>query len=181
MTRSALLLFQILLNGINMLYTFKSLLNWWIFVQLGAFLAGALLAETNFRTQIEADIRPFRGLLLGLFFVTTGTSIDTQVHFYASFKFLHMQHVVGKINFCLFSAQLLFREWPNVLSLLAGLIVIKTLIITAIGPRVGLTLQESVRIGLLLSQGGEFGFVVFSLANRLASVVYVYILFSLFW
>ncbi|KAM0061062.1 putative regulator of K+ conductance, cation/H+ exchanger, NAD(P)-binding domain superfamily [Helianthus debilis subsp. tardiflorus] len=80
---------------------------------LGAFLAGALLAETNYRTQIEADIRPFRGLLLGLFFVTTGTSIDTQ---------------------------LLLREWPNVLSLLAG---------------------------LLLSQGGEFGFVVFSLANRL--------------
>ncbi|CAN4119816.1 unnamed protein product [Withania somnifera] len=107
---------------------------------LGAFLAGALLAETNFRTQIEADIRPFRGLLLGLFFVTTGTSIDMQ---------------------------LLFREWPNVLSLLSGLIVIKTLIITAIGPRVGLSLQESVRIGFLLSQGGEFGFVVFSLANRL--------------
>ncbi|KAK6156698.1 hypothetical protein DH2020_010946 [Rehmannia glutinosa] len=107
---------------------------------LGAFLAGALLAETNFRTQIEADIRPFRGLLLGLFFVTTGTSIDMQ---------------------------LLIREWPNVFSLLAGLIVIKTLIITAIGPRVGLTLRESIRIGFLLSQGGEFGFVVFSLANRL--------------
>ena len=50
---------------------------------------------------------------------------------------------------------------------MGGLIAIKTLIITAIGPRVGLTLQESVRIGLLLSQGGEFGFVVFSLANRL--------------
>lgn len=48
-------------------------------MQLGAFLAGALLAETNFRTQIEADIRPFRGLLLGLFFVTTGTSIDMEV------------------------------------------------------------------------------------------------------
>ncbi|XP_023511748.1 K(+) efflux antiporter 3, chloroplastic-like isoform X1 [Cucurbita pepo subsp. pepo] len=107
---------------------------------LGAFLAGAILAETNFRTQIEADIRPFRGLLLGLFFVTTGTSIDIQ---------------------------LLFREWPNVLALLAGLIAIKTLIITAIGPRVGLSTQESVRIGFLLSQGGEFGFVVFSLANRL--------------
>ncbi|KAJ8764789.1 hypothetical protein K2173_009194 [Erythroxylum novogranatense] len=107
---------------------------------LGAFLAGALLAETNFRTQIEADIRPFRGLLLGLFFVTTGTSIDMQ---------------------------LLLREWPNVLSLLAGLIAIKTVIIAAIGPRVGLTLQESVRIGFLLSQGGEFAFVVFSLANRL--------------
>ncbi|XP_066357603.1 LOW QUALITY PROTEIN: K(+) efflux antiporter 3, chloroplastic-like [Miscanthus floridulus] len=107
---------------------------------LGAFLAGAILAETNFRTQIEADIRPFRGLLLGLFFMTTGTSIDMQ---------------------------LLIREWPNVLTLLGGLIAIKTLIITAIGPRVGLTLKESVRIGLLLSQGGEFGFVVFSLANRL--------------
>ncbi|CAJ2678259.1 unnamed protein product [Trifolium pratense] len=107
---------------------------------LGAFLAGAILAETNFRTQIEADIRPFRGLLLGLFFLTTGTSIDMQV---------------------------LLREWPNVLALLAGLITIKTLIITAIGPRVGLTLKESVRIGLLLSQGGEFGFVVFSLANSL--------------
>ncbi|KAH9655312.1 RCK N-terminal domain-containing protein [Citrus sinensis] len=107
---------------------------------LGAFLAGAILAETNFRTQIEADIRPFRGLLLGLFFVTTGSSIDIE---------------------------LLFREWPNVLALLAGLIIIKTLIISAIGPRVGLTLQESVRIGLLLSQGGEFAFVVFSLANRL--------------
>lgn len=65
-----------------------------------------------------------------------------------------------------FLFQVLLREWPNVLSLLAGLITIKTLIITAIGPRVGLTLQESVRIGLLLSQGGEFAFVVFSLANR---------------
>ncbi|XP_071721694.1 K(+) efflux antiporter 3, chloroplastic [Rutidosis leptorrhynchoides] len=107
---------------------------------LGAFLAGALLAETNFRTQIEADIRPFRGLFLGLFFMTTGTSIDMEV---------------------------LLREWPNVLSLLAGLIVIKTLIISAIGPRVGLSIKESVRIGFLLSQGGEFAFVVFSLANRL--------------
>lgn len=107
---------------------------------LGAFLAGALLAETNFRTQIEAEIRPFRGLLLGLFFVTTGTSIDTQ---------------------------LLLREWPNVLALLGGLIAIKTAIITSIGPFVGLSLPESVRIGLLLSQGGEFAFVVFSLANRL--------------
>lgn len=103
-------------------------------------MAGAILAETSFRTQIEADIRPFRGLLLGLFFVTTGTSIDMQ---------------------------LLVREWPNVLALLGGLIAIKTMIITAIGPRVGLTLQESVRIGFLLSQGGEFAFVVFSLANSL--------------
>ena len=106
---------------------------------LGAFLAGALLAETNYRTQVEADIRPFRGLLLGLFFVTTGTSIDFN---------------------------LLTKEWPNIFALLAGLIAIKTAIITALGPRVGLTLAESVRTGLLLSQGGEFAFVVFSLANQ---------------
>ena len=65
-----------------------------------------------------------------------------------------------------FLLQLLVREWPNVLALLGGLIAIKTMIMTAIGPRVGLTLQESVRIGFLLSQGGEFAFVVFSLANR---------------
>lgn len=65
--------------------------------------------------------------------------------------------------------QLLVREWPNVLALLAGLIAIKTAIITAIGPRAGLTLSESVRTGLLLSQGGEFAFVVLSLANRYAT------------
>ncbi|THG08000.1 hypothetical protein TEA_029368 [Camellia sinensis var. sinensis] len=73
----------------------------------------------------------------------------------------------GSVKLGSYGLKLLFREWPNVISLLAGLIVIKTIIITAIGPRVGLTLQESVRIGLLLSQGGEFGFVVFSLANQL--------------
>jgi Kef-type K+ transport system membrane component KefB len=62
-----------------------SLIDFDLIMQLGAFLAGALLAETNFRTQIEADIRPFRGLLLGLFFVTTGTSIDTQVQFFLTY------------------------------------------------------------------------------------------------
>ncbi len=107
---------------------------------LGAFLAGVLLAETNYRSQVEADIRPFRGLLLGLFFVTTGTSIDTD---------------------------LLVREWPNVLGLVVGLIAIKTSIVTAAGPLVGLSRAESVRTGLLVGQGGEFAFVVFSLANQL--------------
>jgi Kef-type K+ transport system membrane component KefB len=66
----------------------------------------------------------------------------------------------------LFSAQLLLREWPNVLALLVGLISIKTTIITALSYRSGLTLSESIRTGLLLSQGGEFAFVVFSLANQ---------------
>nr|GFB31388.1 K(+) efflux antiporter 3, chloroplastic [Tanacetum cinerariifolium] len=73
---------------------------------LGAFLAGALLAETNFRTQIEADIRPFRGLLLGLFFVTTGTSIDTQ---------------------------LLIREWPNDIAVVPLLVILPVLETQALG------------------------------------------------
>ena len=107
---------------------------------LGAFVAGVLLAETNYRQQIEVDIRPFRGLLLGLFFVTTGTSINVD---------------------------LLVREWPNVLGLLAGLISLKTAIVAAAGPLVGLSRAESVRTGLLVGQGGEFAFVVFSLANQL--------------
>ena len=80
-----------------------------------------------------------------------------------------VEHIAGSYQHTLYFLlllQLLIREWPNVLSLLAGLIAIKTLITTALATRVGLTFQESVRIGLLLSQGGEFGFVVFSLANR---------------
>ena len=67
-------------------FSFYVIIEFWVAVQLGAFLAGALLAETNFRTQIEADIRPFRGLLLGLFFVTTGTSIDMQVVLFFNLK-----------------------------------------------------------------------------------------------
>lgn len=107
---------------------------------LGAFLAGVLLAETNYRAQVEADIRPFRGLLLGLFFVTTGTSVDLD---------------------------LLVHEWPNVLALVVGLITVKTAIVTAAGPLVGLSRAESVRTGLMVSQGGEFAFVLFTLANQL--------------
>jgi len=107
---------------------------------LGAFMAGVLLAETSFRNQVEADIRPFRGLLLGLFFVTTGTNIDYG---------------------------LLSTEWPNVMALTAGLVAIKAGIVVALGPLVGLKRSESVRTGFVLSQGGEFAFVVFTLANQL--------------
>jgi Kef-type K+ transport system membrane component KefB len=65
-----------------------------------------------------------------------------------------------------------------VLTLLGGLITIKTAIITTVGPFVGLTLPESVRIGLLLSQGGEFAFVVFSLANRFCISSFPLLLFD---
>jgi len=107
---------------------------------LGAFVAGVLLSETNFKTQVEADIQPFRGLLLGLFFVTTGASLDLA---------------------------LLIRQWPTVLGLLVGLLALKATVITAIGPIVGLSKSESIRTGFILSQGGEFAFVLLALASQL--------------
>lgn len=107
---------------------------------LGAFAAGVLLSETNFKTQIEADIQPFRGILLGLFFVTTGSSLDVS---------------------------LLLQQWPLVLALLVGLLGLKITIITALGPLFGLSRAESVRTGFILSQGGEFAFVLLALANQL--------------
>ncbi|EIE26679.1 hypothetical protein COCSUDRAFT_52422 [Coccomyxa subellipsoidea C-169] len=107
---------------------------------MGAFVAGVLLAETNYSTQVEADIRPFRGMLLGLFFVTTGASMDVS---------------------------LLLHEWNIVLSLLVGLIAVKIGIIGSLAPFFGLSRQESIRTAFLLSQGGEFAFVLLSLANEL--------------
>lgn len=107
---------------------------------LGAFVAGLLLAETNFRTQIEADLAPFRGILLALFFLTTGASVDPGV---------------------------IVNNLPTVSALLFGLIIFKAGILTALGPKFGLTLPESVKTGLLLSGGGEFAFVVLKLAESL--------------
>lgn len=107
---------------------------------LGAFSAGVLLAETNYRTQVEADIRPFRGILLGLFFVTTGSSLDLA---------------------------LLFQQWPIVLALTGGLISVKVGIIGSVAPLFGLTRGESVRTAFMLAQGGEFAFVLLSLAAEL--------------
>jgi len=107
---------------------------------LGAFVAGTLLASTNYRLQIEADIAPFRGLLLGLFFVVTGSEVNLQI---------------------------LAAYWPEALALLGGLLAIKAAIIGGLSLRQGLTLPEAVRTGLILSQGGEFAFVVLSEACRL--------------
>jgi Kef-type K+ transport system membrane component KefB/voltage-gated potassium channel Kch len=107
---------------------------------LGAFSAGVLLAETNYRTQVEADIRPFRGILLGLFFVTTGASLDVQ---------------------------LLLRDWQLVFALLAGLIAIKVGTIGTFAPAFGLTRAEAARTAFSLAQGGEFAFVLLELAKEL--------------
>jgi len=106
---------------------------------LGAFLAGVLLAETKYRHQIEADIAPFRGLLLGLFFITVGFSIDLK---------------------------LALANLPVVSSLVLGLLTMKAGIITALARLFGLSLSNAIRTGLLVAQGGEFAFVTFGAAQR---------------
>jgi len=106
---------------------------------LGAFLAGVLLAETKYRHQIEADIAPFRGLLLGLFFITVGFGIDVSL-------------MTG--NFLI------------VTFLLVNLLLIKASVITALGRAFGINFASSQRTGLILAQGGEFGFVTLGLAQK---------------
>ncbi|KAG0562230.1 hypothetical protein KC19_9G128300 [Ceratodon purpureus] len=101
---------------------------------LGAFLAGLLLAETEFALQVESDIAPYRGLLLGLFFMTVGMSIDPK---------------------------LLVAQFPKIMGALALLIVGKTLIVTGVGRLFGLSTVAAVRSGLFLAPGGEFAFVAF--------------------
>lgn len=107
---------------------------------LGAFLAGVLLSETKYRYQVEADIAPFRGILLGLFFVTVGFEID-----------------VG----------LIMSNLPLVSSIVFGIMSIKAATTTALSLLFGLSLSTSQQTGLMLSQGGEFAFVAFGLARSL--------------
>ncbi|CAA7026111.1 unnamed protein product [Microthlaspi erraticum] len=101
---------------------------------LGAFLAGLLLAETEFSLQVESDIAPYRGLLLGLFFMTVGMSIDPK---------------------------LLQSNFPVVLGTLGLLIVGKTVLVVIMGKLFGISIISAIRAGLLLAPGGEFAFVAF--------------------
>jgi CPA2 family monovalent cation:H+ antiporter-2 len=105
----------------------------------GALLAGMLLADTAYRHQVAAEIEPFRGLLLGLFFMTVGMLLDTE---------------------------LLPRHGLEILLMLAGLLAAKGVIIFMLAWRLFLPPAGSVRLGLLLAQGGEFAFVLFALAGR---------------
>ena len=107
---------------------------------MGSFLAGVLLAESSFRSRIKIDLEPFRGLFLGLFFITTGMELDLSLF-------------VTKPHYMLF--------------LISSLIFWKSTITTFIGLPFGLSLAESVRVGLLLAQGGEFAFVIFALGRKL--------------
>jgi len=105
---------------------------------LGAFLAGMMLSETEFKHQIENDIRPFRDILLGLFFVTVGMMVDVG----SIFGILH---------------------WAILLA--AAIIIGKTAIIMVLSKRIiGAPTGVSLRTGLVLSQCGEFGFAIMALA-----------------
>lgn len=103
--------------------------------ELGAFLAGILLAETEYRHQIEADIQPFRGLLLGVFFMSVGMTINLGI---------------------------LFSAFSTVLSLLFFMITLKILLTFLIARIRGLKASTSIRVALILAGGGEFIFVIFS-------------------
>ncbi len=107
---------------------------------LGAFLGGLLLADSRYRHQIMADIQPFRGLLLGLFFMSIGMTI----------------------NFGLLGQQGLL-----VLGLVGSLLLFKAGILWILCRITGRPHSESIRVALLLAQAGEFGFILFGLANML--------------
>jgi CPA2 family monovalent cation:H+ antiporter-2 len=108
---------------------------------LGGFLAGLTLAGTEYRHQVEADIRPFRGILLALFFISVGMLIDLRL--------------VG--------SQLL-----QILALVLGIVAIKAAVLVILGRAFGLPLPLAVNAGLHLAEGGEFAFVIFSLAMAAA-------------
>ncbi|KLK91209.1 potassium transporter TrkA [Microvirga vignae] len=105
---------------------------------MGAFLAGLLLAESNFRHQLEADIEPFRGILLGLFFMSVGMSIDLA----------------------------LVREQWVLLALAAPVVILgKTALITILSRLFGARWREGLRSGTLLCTAGEFAFVLLPVAT----------------
>jgi monovalent cation:proton antiporter-2 (CPA2) family protein len=107
---------------------------------LGAFLGGLLLADSRYRHQIMADIQPFRGLLLGLFFMSVGMSINFGL--------------LGQRGFL-------------VMGLVGGLLLLKAAFLWGLCRITGRSHSESVHVALLLAQAGEFGFILFGLANML--------------
>ena len=103
---------------------------------LGAFLAGMMLAETEFRHQVEATIRSYREILLGLFFITVGMLLDVP---------------------------LLLRDLPVVIALLVGMLLLKASIVAAAATPATKSWFKSWRAGVVVAQGGEFGFALLTL------------------
>jgi len=110
---------------------------------LGSFIAGALLADSEYRHQIEADIAPFEGLLLAVFFIAVGMSIDLSV---------------------------LVAKPLELLAIVVCLVILKAIILHLLGRWWGLDGAAARRLGLVLSQGGEFAFVLFG-AGALQGVI----------
>jgi monovalent cation:H+ antiporter-2, CPA2 family len=106
---------------------------------LGAFLAGMMLAETEFRHQVEATIRSYREVLLGLFFITVGMLLD-----------------VG----------LLLRDLPLVTAILLGMLLLKAAIVAVVAKPATRSWFKSLRTGVIVAQGGEFGFALLILLLR---------------
>jgi monovalent cation:H+ antiporter-2, CPA2 family len=106
---------------------------------LGAFLAGMMLAETEFRHQIEATIRSYREVLLGLFFITVGM---------------------------LFDVGLLLRHLPLVTAILIGMLLLKVAVVTLVAKPATRSWFKSLRTGVVVGQGGEFGFALLTLLLR---------------
>jgi CPA2 family monovalent cation:H+ antiporter-2 len=106
---------------------------------LGAFLAGMMLAETEFRHQIEATIRSYREVLLGLFFITVGMLLD-----------------VG----------LLLRHLPLVTAILVGMLLLKAAVVAVVAKPATGSWFKSLRTGVVVAQGGEFGFALLTLLLR---------------
>lgn len=104
---------------------------------LGAFIAGVLLADSEFRHQLEADIEPFKGLLLGLFFIAVGMSLN-----------------IG----------LMGDEPLDILLAVLALVGVKATVLFALGKWQGLNNADARQLGIVLSQGGEFAFVIFGIA-----------------
>ena len=105
---------------------------------LGSFLAGVLLAESEYRHALETDIEPFKGLLLGLFFIAVGMSIDFGI---------------------------LLRDPLLIVGLALGLVAIKAVVLYLLGRLYGLPARQLPLFALVLSQGGEFAFVLFGVAQ----------------
>ncbi len=110
---------------------------------LGAFIAGMLVSETEFKHQVETDIRPFHDVLLGLFFITIGMLLDWRQ---------------------------VWERWPLVLVLLTLPVLFKLVMIALLARSLGATTGTSLRTGLYLAQAGEFGFVLLTLAQENALV-----------
>jgi CPA2 family monovalent cation:H+ antiporter-2 len=106
---------------------------------LGAFLAGMMLAETEFRHQVEATIRSYREVLLGIFFITMGMLLDVR---------------------------LLLRDLPLVTAILIGMVALKATVVTLVAKPATRNWFKSLRTGVVVAQGGEFGFALLTLLLR---------------